>query len=360
MRGLMNKRIVIFVGTLAQGGAERVISILSRYIYEAGYKIEILLYHDEEIFYEIPLQIKVISVKRESETKNVLKNVFWIRRYFEDNSDIIISFLAPFNIIALISHMGLKSTIVVADRNDPRFVPSNRVVRLLRDALYRFADGVVLQTSQNQAYFSRQIQKKSTVIFNPVDLGEKACLALRKSKQKKIVTVGRLMPQKNQKMLLDAFAEVSKDYPEHKLWIYGEGPERDNLRKYADKLGIGAKVQLPGSVKDVFDLISDAELFVLCSNFEGMPNALIEAMCVGLPCITTRVSGVEDLVINGKNGEIINVGDVVALIEKMRMLLEDEKKRTRYARNAIKLNRRLAADRIMNKWMGYINLHIDL
>lgn len=350
----MDKRIVIFTGMLRQGGAERVISILSRHMAEAGYKVALILYHDAEIFYEIHPQIRATCVESESGTKNKLRNALWIRRYFHENADIVISFLAPFNILALAAHMGLRSKIIVADRNDPRFVPGSRMARLLRNVLYRFADGVVLQTDRNKAYFGRQIQRKSAVIFNPVDLGGKAGLALKTPKQKKIVSVGRLMPQKNQKMLLEAFAKISKEYPEHALYIYGEGPEHDHLRRYADSLGIGARVRLPGSVPNVFDLIADAELFVLCSSYEGMPNALIEAMCLGLPCITTRVSGAEELVAAGLNGEIVDTGDAGALAKAMKKLLGNEALRRKYAQKATLMNDRLVPHKIMQEWLDFL------
>lgn len=354
MRDIMSKRIVIFDGTLKQGGAERVISILSRYMHDDGYKVEILLYHDAELFYDIHPEVKIISVEHESGTKNVIKNLLWMRKFFKQNADIVLSFLAPFNILALVAHMGLKSTIVVADRNDPRFIPGNKVVRLVRDVLYNFADGVVLQTSRNKAYFNKAIQAKSTVIFNPIDLGEKAGLALRTTKKKKIVSVGRLMPQKNQRMLFDAFAAICDQYPDYELYVYGEGPEQDNLNQYAKELGIGERVHLPGSVKNVFEQIVDAELFVLSSDFEGMPNALIEAMCVGLPCITTRVSGAEDLVQEGINGCIVDVGSTEQLIEKMKEFLSDPQKRQMCSEKATELNDQLATNGIMNEWIEYL------
>lgn len=354
MHGIMSKRIVIFDGTLKQGGAERVISILSRYMHNAGDKVEILLYHDAEIFYDIHPDVKITSVEHESGTKNIMKNLLWMRNFIKKNADIILSFLAPFNILALVAHIGLKSKIVVADRNDPRFVPENKFVRLIRNVLYNLADGIVLQTSQNKAYFGKAIQTKSTVIFNPIDLDEKVGLALKTTKKKKIVSVGRLMPQKNQKMLFDAFAIISVQYPDYELYVYGEGPEREKLTQYANKLGIGEKVHLPGSVKNVFEQIADAELFVLSSNFEGMPNALIEAMCIGLPCITTRVSGAEDLVKEGINGSIVDVGNTEQLVEKIKVFLSNPLKRQMCSIKATELNDQLATNRIMHEWVEYL------
>lgn len=346
---------MIFDGTLMQGGAERVISILSHHMIERGFKVEILLYYDREIFYEIDKRIKITIVEKESKTNNVLRNLVWMRRYFKEYADVILSFLAPFNILALVSHFGLKSKIIVADRNDPRYIPENKIIRSIRDLLYLKADGIVLQTTHNKNYFNRKIQRKSTVIPNPIDLGNKAGSALTTTKVKEIVSVGRLMPQKNQKMLLEAFREITEEFPEYQLIIYGEGPERENLEKEAIQLEVEEKVHLPGSVKDVYDRICSSELFVLTSFYEGMPNALIEAMCLGLPCITTRVSGAEDLIKSGMNGEIIDIGDRKALVQSIRLLLSNDDLRIRYGNAALVLNTELSVDKIMDKWISFLS-----
>lgn len=356
MKDIKKKRFVIFIGALTQGGAERVISILSKKMHEERFDVQILLFYDREIFYEIDPAVKITVVEKESGSFNILKNILWIRNFFKANADVIISFLAPFNIMALIAHMGLRSKIIVADRNDPRFVPANPMIRKLRDILYRFSDGVVLQTSHNRNYFSKAIQRKSVIIGNPIDLGEKAGAGLVTVKRHEIVSVGRLMPQKNQAMLLSAFVNISDDFPEYCLTIYGEGPERDALEKQANELGVKEKVHLPGSVKDVHDRIADSELFVLSSNYEGMPNALIEAMCIGLPCISTDVSGATDLIISGENGWLVKVGDTEALIHQMRRLLSDPGERNKYAQNSVDLNSKLEVNKIMKEWIDFISI----
>lgn len=350
----LKKNFVFFVGAITHGGAERVISILTHHMAKQGYHVEILLLHEQEIFYDIDDRVKITVVETESGTENIIKNILWIRRFFKKHADTIISFLAPFNIVALIAHFGLKSKIIVADRNDPRFIPNKFPVRKLRDFLYVFANGVVLQTTQNKKYFSRSIQKKSVIIPNPIDLGEKVGQALREKKRKEIVSVGRLMPQKNQALLLDAFANIKDDFPEYTLTIYGEGPERERLEKETIKRGIQNRVRLPGNVKDIFDKISSSEIFVLSSNYEGMPNALIEAMCLGLPCITTNVSGAEDLIESGVNGEIVPVGDRTALEEAIKGLLSNPEKRKKYEKAALRTNERLRIDKVMDQWGTYL------
>ena len=348
------KKHLFFIGTLTNGGAERVVSILSGKMAEQGIPVEILTYYNMPVFYQVHPNVKITCVEKETGTKGKAKNFLWVRKYFEENVDVLISFLAPFNIFALACNFGTGTPIIVADRNDPTKIPSNILVRKIRDFLYRFADGIVVQTKKNQSYFSKQVQKKSEVIYNPINLGEKAGRACLVTKEKKIVSVGRLMPQKNQKMLFRAFKTVLEKYPEYQLVIYGEGPMREELEGYAKELGIEKNISLPGSMADVHDRIKDAEIFVLNSNFEGMPNALIEAMCLGLPVISTKVSGATDLIKDHENGLLTELDNQKELENAMVELIENPVLAEKLAKNAIELNDSLELSKIMNQWIQFI------
>ena len=351
MDAIKGKKIVYFIGTLGNGGAERVVSILTRKLADMGEKVEIVLYYDSEPFYEIHPNVQITYVERETGSKNLLKNLIWLRRYFIKNADLVISFLAQFNMIALAAVFAAGIPVIVADRNDPRHMPKQAPIRLARNLLYHLADLVVVQTQHNKEYFSKALQKKCRIIYNPVDLKEKQALALRTEKKQRIVSVARLMKQKNQLMLIDAFAEVQKSFPDYILTIYGEGPFRDELQKRIEELGLVEQVELPGRVQNVFDSIADAELFVLSSDFEGMPNALIEAMCLGLPVISTRVSGASDLIENENNGLLTDVGDVKMLIRCMKRMLSDSELRKCCAEEAVKINQLLHTDYIVGQWI---------
>ena len=347
------KKTVFFVSSLGDGGAQRVISILSEKMAMRDMDVEIVTYYDIPMVYEICSKVKVTCVETCTGTKNMVKNLLWLRRYFKENAKIVLSFLAPFNMIALVAVMGTKVPIVVADRNDPAKVPGNFVVRTARDVLYGFADQVVVQTEANKAYFKR-LQKKTKVIYNPVDLKEYTGAALKTSKEKMIVSAGRLLPQKNQKMLLNAFAKISAKFPEYRMVIYGEGSFRGDLENYVLEKGLKGKVYMPGSVKDLYDRIKPAEIFVLSSDYEGMPNALIEAMCLGLPCVSTKVSGATDLIVDHVNGLLVGVGSEEELTNAMEKLLSDESTRNEMAREAVKLAEKLLPDEILEQWLDIV------
>lgn len=340
---------------MANGGAERVVSILASKMAQQGFEVEILTYYDRERTYALDEKVKLTAVETLSGAGNKFKNLFIIRRYFKEHAKVIISFLAPFNMMAIAANWGNGIPVIVADRNDPTKIPSNKILRKVRDFLYRFADGIVIQTQKNKAYFSKVVQNKSEVIYNPVNLQNYAASALEYPKEKLIVTAGRLMPQKNQKMMLRAFAAVVKKHPEYKLVIYGDGPSRDELEAHACELGIKENVLMPGNTTKLHECIKSAEIFVLSSDYEGMPNALIEAMCMGLPVISTKVSGATDLILDHENGLLTEVGDQNALENAMMELIEDINLANKIAENAVKLNKELELSKIMEQWIGFIN-----
>lgn len=345
------KRIVFFISSLEEGGAQRVVSILSNKLAESSFDVTVLTYFDEEINYEMNDKVKVVSVIKETGKKGKLQNINWLKNYFNNNADIVISFLAPFNMLVLAC--GTNVPIIVADRNDPNKIPSNFIIRKIRDTLYKKANLVVLQTKSNQKYFDYLTNTK--VISNPIEIGNDVGLALNAKKENVIVSVARLMPQKNQLMLIDAFKEVSEKHNEYKLVVFGEGPYRKTLQKHIEEINLKNNILLAGNSKNVFNDIKNAKIFVLSSNYEGMPNSLIEAMCLGLPVISTKVSGTEELIEDGTNGLLIDINSKEQLVSKLELLINDEELRNKLGKNATKLARTLTVGKISKQWIECIN-----
>lgn len=350
MNSANGKKIIFFDGTLENGGAEKVISILTDYLAQKDLPVEIITYYDSEIFYKFNDKIVIHSIIKNTKSKNILKNILWLRKYIKNNAGVVVSFLAPFNMIAITAKLGLKVPIIVADRSDPNVSPSNKIIRTARNFSYRFADLVVLQTKKNQEYFNKYL-KHSCVINNPINLQQNAGLSLRKEHSKTIVSVGRLMPSKNHAMLIRAFNKFYQNHSDYNLIIYGEGPEREKTTELICELGLSEVVYLPGSIKDVNEKMSDAELFVLPSNYEGMSNALIEAMCLGMPVISTKVSGACELIENNENGILIDCYDENGLLEAMEKMITDDEFRNKCAQNATKLNDKLNVAKITSEWI---------
>lgn len=351
----MNKRVLFFISSMEEGGAQRVVTLLVNELVNRNYDVEILKYFDTKEFYSIDNRVKVSSVIGNTKTNNILANLKYIHKYFKNNCDLIISFLAPFNIISLIANKGNNIPIVVADRNDPRRVPNKPYLRKLRNILYKDADRIVLQTNNNKEYFNEYVKRKSVVIENPIFLEDDLVgSGLKQEKQKIIVTVGRLEKQKNQIMLINSFNRIKRKYPEYKLMIYGEGSYREEIEKRIIELSLQEDVILCGRKENVEKYIGNAEIFVLSSDYEGMPNALIEAMCIGLPVISTKVSGANDLIQNGVNGFLVGINDENDLADKLDLLLCYESLRKQIAEKAHKIYNNLNVNTIIEKWINLI------
>ena len=214
---------------------------------------------------------------------------------------------------------------IVSIRIDPK-IAFGTLKRKISLSLYDLADGFVFQTDEMKEWFSKKIQDKSVVIPNPVNK-DFLCKPYDGERKKVVVNVGRLTEQKNQKMLISAFAEFKKTFPDFKLKIYGEGPLREELQKQIDDLGISEDAKLVGVVSNIKDEIYDASMFVLSSNYEGMSNALMEAMALGMPSISTDCppGGSRFLIRNNEEGILVKVGDIGELANAMCKIAEDKK-----------------------------------
>ncbi len=147
-----------------------------------------------------------------------------------------------------------------------------------------------------------------------------------------VITVGRLSAEKNQALLLRAFAQAAQTVPAA-LTLVGDGPEAPALRALAAELGLTDRVRFAGQRRDVAALLSEADLFVLSSDYEGLPLALLEAMGAGLPILSTAVGGIPDVVTD--NGLLTPPGDRDALANAMARLLEDPALRQRMGRRSL-------------------------
>lgn len=274
----------------------------------------------------------------------------------EFKPDVVLSMGVPMAIHTVPACIMTKTPHIISERNDPAHFAGKTSTRVLSRLFMRAADGYVFQTCDAADFYGGKIQANSVVIPNPLfNVSGMSPERYEGEREKTIVSVGRLNSQKNQAMLIKAFAAVRPEFPEYRLKIWGEGTERGALEALIKSLGIGDFVSLPGNTDKVFEEIYKDSLFVLSSDFEGMPNALMEAMALGLPCVSTDCpcGGPKDLIENGVNGALINVGDETALAEAMRKLLADTEKANEMARKAMAIRSTHAMEAICERWLEY-------
>ena len=219
--------------------------------------------------------------------------------------------------------------------------------------MFEQADGIVFQTPEAKACFSEKIQNKSVIIPNMVN--EIFYSTAKKANRKNVVTAGRLSSGKNHKLLIEAFAKIKGNGADD-LVIYGEGELRSALEEMVRQRGLDGRVFLPGAVTDVAGMLSAAKLFVLSSDYEGMPNALMEAMAMGLPCISTDCpcGGPHMLIEDGKDGLLVPVNDAEALAQAIQTLLQDEALADGLGANAQTKLKKCDPATIAGKWLEYI------
>ena len=171
-------------------------------------------------------------------------------------------------------------------------------------------------------------------------------------RRKEIVTVGRIDDNKNQKMLVEAFAEIKEKFPEWSLHLYGDG---DRKKKLEEQYG-AEQIVFHGQTPDVVSCIKDSSIFVLPSRQEGMPNALIEAMALRMACISTDCpcGGPADLINSGENGILIPVDDKQALKEQLASVMSNDELRRKLGENARASVEKLNPETVNGKWKEYI------
>lgn len=341
------------------GGAERVMSILANEWGKNNVETMILVTETEEISkYHLSDKVTIISCYEEKNGAyfpqlNIIKKVRNICK--EWKPDVVISFYNDLCALTALAITGLHIPLIYSERNDPNKTNQGNAGRLYRKIIEYMADKIVFQTTGAQRCYPKSVQEKSTVILNPLNTYGFPIHDFLHEKHE-IVSVGRLEAQKNQKLLIDAFALIAKDFPEYQLTIYGEGSLRKELEDYIKAKGLQERCSLPGSKNNIQEHIKDASLFVLSSDYEGIPNALIEAMAIGLPCVSTDCSpgGARELIEDGVNGLITPCGDAKKLSDAMRMMLSNKSYAKACGIEALKIRKKTDVKKISEKWLRYM------
>lgn len=359
------KRIAFYIGSLCTGGAERVICNLAEYFYSQDYEVYMVTKTVDEPEYTLDSGIPriIADITKEEETGSRIGNLrARIRKlrniWREIEPDIIVSFIKKNNLMALASAVPLKISVVVSVRSAPARELSGKGIKPLSFLLFRRAAGIVLQTNEAKEFFPEYLKSKISILPNSLNPAfvEKIDNASHCDREKTIVAIGRIDDNKNQKMLVDAFSLLADRYPDWSLHLYGDGEGRKSLEKKVSDEGLYGRVTCHGVVDNVADVMSRAGIFVLPSKIEGMPNALIEAMAMGMPCISTDCpcGGPRDLIEDGVNGYLVPVDDVDEMADRLEKLLLDSDLRKQLGAEALKIVDKLHPDIVNLKWKAYI------
>ncbi len=354
---LSKKRITLVISLLSGGGAERVTCNLANYLNRKGYLVDIVTLSETKNPYRIDPSIKEVCLLKDSERRNLIYNNLIrrnrLKKYIKENEEVFcyVTMLSMPSFLLTSLKKYIKGKIIVSERNNPATTPF--LDRMMMKYSVKRSDGLVVQTKKISEYYEKT--RKKIVISNAIN--EDVKLSERRCVEKKIVAVGRLEKQKNYPMMIKAFAIFSKKHPEYKLEIYGQGRQEKKIKRMVDKYGLTGKVVFMGYVKNVSERIANATCFVMTSNYEGISNALIEAMCIGLPCVVTDSDGggAKELIEDGKNGVLIMKGDLDGLVCDLSKVVDDVQYSKRLSENAIKLREKLNSQNIYASWNTFIN-----
>lgn len=403
--------ITFLTASLGSGGAERVVSLLANRMSEMGHQVEIICLMYDDVYYQTKPEVKLTVVSRVC-PGNLIKRLFWLRRYVQKSgTEVCVAFTEGVYCATICTLLGTGIPVIASERLDPHYMSWQR--NLLKKIFLPHAAWLVVQTEHIKSYFKGKVAKKTSIILNPVNEkvfevnGERLMVngdGLT-VKENTIISVARLFPQKRQEVLIGAFAKIAEKYPEWKLMIYGEGPERAKLEKLIASLNdndddddddnhlntkvteeksVGAKEQktqnevngderlmvndeglktkderlkikerilLPGRCETIIEELNKAKIFALSSDYEGLSNAMLEAVCVGLPIVSTRVSGTDELIHEGVNGYVVDCGDTDALAEALEKLMGDEKKIQEFSAESRKMAEQFRLDHIVREWL---------
>lgn len=340
------KKILFVSGSLNRGGAQRVITLLANDYAQRGWSVHIIVMMNAEVGYELNPAIKIHDfVRHGNQLKNAGKWIGEIRQCLkEEHPDVIVSFAGRINMITMLAARGLNIPVLVSERNDPAQDRRSKPEQWLCKRFYGKADKVVFQTKYQADYYAKFCKANSVIIGNPIS----APVYEGTHPKRDIVCVGKLMDQKNHPMMIRAFTQLADEFPDKQVFIYGEGQKRRELEQQIADCGMQNRIHLCGNSDHIFDVLHEFEYFVMCSNYEGLSNALLEAMLSGMVCITTAWKGVEDIVQDGVNGYTAPVGDSDALAQKLRTVFRSDNDAVKKA--GIAQARNFEMEQVLDTW----------
>lgn len=351
---------MLVIHALGYGGAGKMIVKLADALSERN-DFEVILYVEEQIGKHYPMN-KRVKIWQETQffhnyyTRH-FQQMFQLRkRVTEIKPDLIVSFQTNQNALSVFATRGKNIPVIISERGDP--YQYNNIVAKLKTWIINKAEGGVFQTYQAMQYYGKKLQLRSRVIYNPCPT-RVITRSQWSERRNEIAFVARFdIQQKRQDIMVEAFAQVVKKHPEIKLVFYGKGdPDIDIIKKQVSELGIATNVIFKGLVTDVLNEIKDSKIFVLSSDYEGLPNALIEAMVAGLPCVATDCSpgGARELITDCEDGIIVPRANSHKLANAINYLLDNPQKADEMGRKAQYICKRLNANSIFAQWNEYID-----
>ena len=340
------------------GGASKMLVWVANQFAKNGYGVTIYTHKVQRgPFFHIEPSIKVVS-HTPQDNNCWLYPIPHVRRLIKQiRPNLVISFMSDSNFYCDVAKLFTGVPVCIGERSDPAEVESQPLKFKIAMWLTRLADGATFQLQQAADYYT-WLKCPKEIIPNPVEEAKALVEKPFTERKDEICCSSRIeFFQKRQDVLIKAFHLVVQSHPEMKLRLIGNGPSMDEAKSLINELGLTDKVILSGQIKDPIISMVDSKLFVLSSDFEGIPNALTEAMAAGLPCVSTDVKpgGARLLIENQKNGMIVPCNDPKVMADAIIYLLEHPDEADRMGKEAQKITNRFSEEKIYNQWKIFVS-----
>jgi len=327
----------LVISDLNCGGSQRVLVEIGNFLANRGKEVKILLlFRQNSFFYRTHPSIQIIQPDYYYKSSNfkLLRTILFIRQSVKlIKPDVVLSFHHRYNPIVILSLLFSGYPVFVSDRANPYSKLSPVINEILRNLLYPYSKGLIVQTKLS-AKVKREKKLNNNIYVLPNPLTSLDYSDTKDGKEDIITYVARMDEGKGHKELLKAFS-ILKNPKGWKLMFIGNGKLMSSLLQYAIELNIKDDVIFSGESREVAKLLKRSRIFAFTSFSEGFPNALMEAMAMGLPCVSFDcVSGPADLITNGKTGYLVKTGNVIELSTKIQLLIDEDLLRDEIGNNA--------------------------
>lgn len=324
------KKVFIVVPTLGTGGGEKLVIDLASNIDKSIFDVTVIsLFPKRNTIYEKVVEKEKLNIIYMDKNMGFdIKIILNLIKLFKDNKpDIVHTHLnvMPY-ILPAVVNSNVKSRIhtvhSVADKEAEGIL---RLVMKIAYKLFGFTPVAICDYVKGTIEDVYKIKNSDIpCIYNGIN----TTIFNRKNKTIsnkyiKLINIGTLYHVKNQKLIIDAFAEVQKKIPNIKLTILGEGELRSELEKQIERYRLNDYIQLKGIVENVYEELNDSDIYIMASNYEGLPLSILEAMSCELPIIATKAGGVVDIVNDGENGILIDINNKEQLVTAMIKLIKN-------------------------------------
>lgn len=349
-------KIVFVTSTLGYGGAAKMLSFVANNIQNTDNEVHVIGYSCNESIAIFDKNVHLHLLGSSLKDSGHIKKIMTLYKKIKDIApDLIVSFLTFPNMYSVLVGNMLRIPVIISERGNP-YVAIGKKMKIIY-SIINWANGAVFQTEGAKSFFSKRLQKKSVVIPNPVVKRNNNVSYNIDCNNHEIVFVGRLEnKQKRLDVLFDALKFVLGDYPDAKLLIYGSGEDEQMLKEMSSRLDYGESIKFMGSTSDPENAMAQSEVYVISSDYEGIPNSLIEAMSIGMPVIATDCDpgGARLLIQDGSNGFLVPKGDFVAISSKIKEIFTNNNLKKAFSNNAKSICETYSIEKVKNKWKDYI------